>query len=81
MTKVVIANKWTDPAGKDYNGGDLVDVEPGVARDLIARAKARPAPNPTKKPATASASKPASTGTKSESPKPATAGKEAKKDG
>lgn len=65
MTKVVIANRWTDPAGKVYKGGQAVEVEPGVARDLIARGKAR---------------LPEST-TKSESPKPATAGKEAKKDG
>lgn len=79
--KVVIANRWTDPQGKVYKGGDAVEVEPGEARDLIARGKARPAPTPAQKPAVKSASKPASAGTKSESPKPATAGKEATKDG
>lgn len=73
MTKVVIANRWVGPDGRTYKGGDVVEVEPGVARDLKARGKARPAPTPAKKPASA--------GTKSESPKPATAGKEAVKDG
>lgn len=81
MTKVVIANRWVGPDGRTYKGGDVVEVEPGVARDLKARGKARPAPTPAKKPAAKPASKPASAGTKSESPKPATAGKEAVKDG
>ena len=41
MTKVVIANEWVDAEGRTHQGGDPVEVEPGTARDLISRGKAR----------------------------------------
>ena len=65
MTKVVIANEWTDPAGNVHAGGETVEVRPSVARDLIHRGKAQPAPADSSK----------------ESLKPAVAEKEAKKNG
>lgn len=40
MTKVVVANRLVR-GGKTYKGGDVVDVSPGEARDLIALGKAR----------------------------------------
>ncbi|MBC9954944.1 hypothetical protein ICM05_09870 [Leucobacter sp. cx-42] len=67
MTKVVIANGWTDPQGQHHKGGDSVELEPSMARALIDRGKARLAP---------AGDKP-----KTESPKPAIAEKEAKKNG
>lgn len=41
MAKVTLANRWTAPDGKRYRGGQSVDVSDGVARELIARGKAR----------------------------------------
>ncbi|QIK63200.1 hypothetical protein G7068_08320 [Leucobacter viscericola] len=41
MTKVVIANDWVDAEGRTHEGGHPVEVEPGTARDLISRGKAR----------------------------------------
>ena len=72
MTKVVIANRWTDPAGKVHKGGQTVEVEPGVARDLIMRGKAREVPAESKaepsvrgkNPKTEPPKTPAKTGTK-----------------
>ncbi|QIK62343.1 hypothetical protein G7068_03310 [Leucobacter viscericola] len=68
-TKVVIANGWTDPSGKDHKAGASVEVDPGTARDLIARGKARKA-DPEQKQSTADP--------KPETPKPASVVKESK---
>lgn len=79
MTKVEIANGWTDPAGEFHKAETVIEVEPGVARDLISRGKAR-------LPESASAAeKPASPKPelepKPEAVKPAPAAKEAGKNG
>ncbi|MBC9953237.1 hypothetical protein ICM05_01060 [Leucobacter sp. cx-42] len=67
MTKVVIANGWTDHNGQYHKPGAVVEVTPSVWRDLDHRGKARLAPADEK--------------SKTESPKPAIAEKEAKKNG
>lgn len=41
MTKVVVANRLVRD-GKTYKGGDVVDVTPGEARELIGLGKVRP---------------------------------------
>lgn len=41
MTKVVVANEWVDAEGRSHSGGQTVEVDPGTARDLIKRGKAR----------------------------------------
>ena len=43
MARVVLANRWTAPDGKQHKGGQTVEVSDGVARELIARGKARAA--------------------------------------
>lgn len=40
MTKVVVANRLVRD-GKTYKGGDVVDVTPGEAADLLYRGSAR----------------------------------------
>lgn len=40
MTKVVVANRLVRD-GKTYKGGDVVDVSPGEARELIGLGKVR----------------------------------------
>ena len=41
MTKVVVANRL-ERDGKTYKGGEVVDVKPGEARELIGLGKVRP---------------------------------------
>lgn len=41
MTKVVVANRL-ERDGKTYKGGDVVEVKPGEARELIGLGKVRP---------------------------------------
>ena len=48
MTKVVVANRYVDARGRTYKGGDVADVPPGVARELIALGKARAFAEPEK---------------------------------
>ncbi|MBK0420158.1 hypothetical protein JD276_14060 [Leucobacter sp. CSA1] len=40
MTKVVVANRL-ERDGKTYKGGDVVDVSPAEARDLLGLGKVR----------------------------------------
>ena len=40
MTKVVVANRL-EYGGKKFKGGDVVDVKPGEARELIGLGKVR----------------------------------------
>ena len=40
MTKVVVANRLVR-GGKTYKGGDVVDVTPGEARELLGLGKVR----------------------------------------
>lgn len=40
MTKVVVANRL-ERDGKTFKGGDVVDVSPGEAADLLYRGSAR----------------------------------------
>lgn len=40
MTKVVVANRL-ERDGKTYKGGDVVDVSPAEARELLSRGKVR----------------------------------------
>lgn len=47
MVKVVVANRL-ERGGKTYKGGDIVDVTPGEARDLIGSSKARADDTPVK---------------------------------
>lgn len=46
MTRVTIANSWVDAEGKEYGPGDTADVDPGIARDLLYRGRARPYSEP-----------------------------------
>ena len=41
MAKVVFANRWTAPDGKQYRGGQTAEVSNSTARDLTLRGKAR----------------------------------------
>ena len=41
--KIVFASRWVDPAGRKYKPGQSADVVAPVARELIARGKARKA--------------------------------------
>ncbi|MGW9021263.1 hypothetical protein ACWGOE_07265 [Leucobacter chromiiresistens] len=44
MTRITLANTWTDPeSGETYQHDDTIDVAPATARILISRGKARPA--------------------------------------
>lgn len=41
MTKVIVANRLI-VGGREYKGGQVVDVPAGEARDLLRRGKVRP---------------------------------------
>ena len=47
MTKVVVANRLVR-GGKTFKGGDVVDVSPGEARELVGLGKVRAFVEPVK---------------------------------